>query len=325
MRYCLFSISLLANLAFVGPVAAQPSSVSETTSVDINGNRVESPAISRTASANASVTTETRQSINGRSVPMERVEERVLRDDASGRVVERLIQGYDPQGNPAPAVKVTIEEQKHADGSSSTQSTTYRGDINGSMQVIEKTTIDSRPNGSGESSQTVVQRPTANGLETVEKRDEVVVKQGKDYQSESTTYRKDGNGGFYTAVKQNTEHKEQNGQSSDSSAEYESTANGQLQLHSQTVTETVTRADGSKDVVVNIYGRNVPGTVSGNESALKLQEQQVIETTPGPNNTVVQTLSVRRPTVSDPQALGPARQLSQTVCQGDCKAPQTGQ
>jgi len=324
VRYCLFSISLVANLAFVGPVAAQQSSVSETTSVDINGHRVESPAISRTASANSSVTTETRQSINGRSVPMERVEERVLRDDASGRVVERQIQRYDPQGNPTPPVKETIEEQKHADGSSTTQSTTFRGDINGSMQVIEKTITDSRPSGSGESSETVVQRLTANGLQTVEKRDEVVVKQGNGYQSETTTYRNDGNGGFYTAVRQTTEHTEQNGQSSDSSAEYEKTATGQLQLHSQTVMRTVTRPDGSKDAVVDVYGRSVPGTVSGNDSGLKLQEQQVIETVPGPNNTVVQTLSVRRPTVSDPQTLGPARQLSETVCKGDCKPPKTG-
>lgn len=325
MRYYLFSFPLLLNLAMVGRVAAQQSSVSETTSVDVNGFRVaDGPVISHTKSASGSVTTETRQSINGRSVPLERVEERVLRDDASGRVVERLIQRYDPQGNPTPPVKETIEEQKHADGSATTQSTTYRGDINGSMQVIEKTITDSHPSGSGESSETVVQRPTANGLSTVEKRDEVVVKQGKGYQSEATTYRDDGNGGFYAAVRQTTEHTEQNGQSSDSSAEYESTANGQLQLHSQTVTETVTRPDGSKDAVVNIYGRNVPGTVSSGDAGLKLEEQQVIETTPGPNNTMVQTLSVRRPTVSDPQTLGPARQLSQTVCQGDCKAKTIG-
>ena len=222
-------------------------------------------------------------------------------------------------------MKETIEEQKHADGSSTTQSTTYRGDINGSMQVIEKTITDSRPSSSGESSQTIVQRPTADGLQTVEKREEILVKQGNGYQSEATTYRNDGNGGFYTAVKQTTEHKDQNGKSSDSSAEYEGSASGQLQLHSQTVTETVTRADGSKDAVVNIYSRNVPGTVSSNDSPLKLEEQQVIETTAGPNNTVVQTLSVRRPTVSDPQTLGPPRQLSQTVCEGDCKAKKTGQ
>jgi hypothetical protein len=318
VRYCLFVLLVAA-----ASLAAQQSNVTSTTSVDINGNQVaDGPRISQTTSATGSVTTETRQSINGGSVPVERVEEHVLRDDASGRVVERLIRRYDPQGNPMPSVKETIEEQKNPDGSSTTQSTTSRGDINGNMQVIERTITDSRPNGSGESSQTIVQRPTANGLETVEKREEVVVKQGKDYQSEATTYRNDGNGGFYAAVKQTTEHKEQNGQSSDSSAEYESTVNGQIQLHSQTVTETVTRPDGSKDAVVNIYGRNVPGTVS--DSGLKLQEQQVIETTPGPNHTVVQTLSVRRPTVSDPQSLGPARQLSETVCQGDCKPAKTG-
>jgi hypothetical protein len=316
--YCLFVLLVAA-----ASLAAQQSNVTSTTSVDINGNQVaDGPRISQTRSATGSVITETRQSINGGSVPVERVEERVLRDDASGRVVERLVRRYDPQGNAMPSVKETIEERKNPDGSSTTQSTTSRGDINGNMQVIERTITDSRPSGAGEISQTVVQRPTANGLETVEKREEVIVKQGKDYQSEATTYRNDGNGGFYAAVKQTTEHKEQNGQASDSSAEYESTVNGQTELHSQTVTETVTRPDGSKDAVVNIYGRNVPGTVS--DSGLKLQEQQVIETTPGPNHTVVQTLSVRRPTVSDPQSLGPARQLSQTVCQGDCKPAKTG-
>jgi hypothetical protein len=320
VRYCLFFL-----LVSAASLAAQQSNVSSTTGVDINGNRVaDGPAISQTKSATGSVTTETRQSINGGSVPMERVEEHVLRDDASGRVVERLIRRYDPQGNPMPSVKETIEEQKRADGSSTIQSTTYRGDINGNMQVIERTTTDSHPNSSGETSETIVQRPSADGLRTVEKRDAVLVKQANGYQSETTTYRNDGNGGFYTAVRQTTEHTEQNSQSSDSSAEYESAPNGQLQLHSQTVTETVTRPDGSKDVVVNIYGRSVPGTVTASDSPLKLQEQQVIETAPGPNNTLVQTLSVRRPTVSDPQTLGPARQLSQTVCQGDCKPQKTG-
>ncbi len=311
----------LATLACSLSLAAQQSTVSDSTSVDVNGNRVsDGPVISRTKSATGSVTTESRRSINGGTVPVEQVEERVLREDASGKVTERTIRRFDPQGNPMPSVRETIEEQKRPDGSSTIQSTTYRGDINGNMQIAEKTTTDSHPTGSGESSETLVQRATADGLTTVEKRDELVVKQPNGYQSESTTYRSDGNGGFYTAVRQNTEHTEQNSQSSDSSAEYERGPNGDLQLHSQTVTKTVTRPDGSKDAVVEIYGRNVPGTVSGSDSALKLQEQQVIEVSPGPNNTVVQTLSVRRPSVSDPQTLGPARQISETVCQGDCKA-----
>jgi hypothetical protein len=322
VKRCVFPAlaCVLVTLACSFSLTAQQSTVSDSTSVDVNGNVVaDGPAISQTKTATGSVTTVTHQSINGGSVPLERVEVHVLRDDASGKVTERIIRRFDPQGNPMPSVRETIEEQKRPDGSSTVQSTTYRGDINGNIQIAEKTTTDSHPTGSGESSETIVQLATADGLTTVEKRDEVLVKQPSGYQSESTTYRSDGNGGFYTAVRQNTEHTVQGSEVSDSSAEYERGPNGELQLHGQTVTKTVTRPNGSQDAVVEIYGRNVPGTVSGSDSALKLQEQQVVETAPGPNNTVVQRVTVRRPSISDPQTLGPPRQLSETVCQGDCK------
>jgi len=309
-------------LACALSLAAQQSNVSSTTQLDINGNQVaDGPQISRTKSASGSVTIETRRSINGQSVPVEQVEERVLRDDASGKVAERTIRRFDPQGNPMPSVKETIEQQKRPDGSSTTQSTRYSGDINGNLQITEKTITDTHTSGPSETTEIVVQRPTSDGLSTVEKREQVTVKQATGYQSDATVYRSDGNGGFYTAVRQTTQHTDQGPQSSDSSAEYERGPNGQLQLHSQTVTQTVTRPDGSKDAVVQIFGRNVPGTVSSNDAPLKLEEQQMIETSAGPNNTVVQTLSVQRPSVSDPQTLGPARQISQTVCQGDCKPP----
>ena len=62
-----------------------------------------------------------------------------------------------------------IEEQKRPDGSSTIQSTTYTTDINGNTQITEKSVTDTQKNGSGETSETVVQRPTVNGLETVEK------------------------------------------------------------------------------------------------------------------------------------------------------------
>jgi hypothetical protein len=52
---------------------------------------------------------------------------------------------------------------------------------------------------------------------------------------------------------------------------------------------------------------------------LKLQEQQIIERKPGSGQTLVETITVRRPSVSDPKTLGPARQLSETVCKGNCK------
>jgi hypothetical protein len=317
VKACIFLV-LVSSLS----LPAQQSDVKQTTSVDVNGNvLLDGPAISQTRSDNGSQTTVTTQSINGRTVPMEQVEQRVLRNDASSKVTERIVRRFDPQGNPLPPVRQTIEEQKRPDGSSSTQSTTYTTDINGNTQVTEKSITDTQKNGSGETSETTVQRPTVNGLETVEKNSTVVSKQADGYQSESTIYRLDGNGGFSPAVRQVTQHTVRGSEVSDSSAEYERDSSGELALHGQSVTHTVTRPDGLKESVVDIYSRNVPGTVSGNESALKLQERQTIENTPGPGGTVVQTLSVQRPTVSDPGTLGPARQLSQTVCKGDCKPP----
>jgi hypothetical protein len=314
---------LAASICLTGLVHAQDSSnVSHATSVDVNGNVVsDGPSISRTTTPNGSETTVTTQSINGRTVPMERVEQRVIRNDASGKVTERIVQRYDPQGNPLPPVRQTIEEQKRPDGSSTTQSTTYTTDINGNTQVSEKSVTDTQKNGSGETSETVVQRPTVNGLETVEKQSTVVSKQGKDYQSESTTYRRDGNGGFLPALRQTTEHKVQGQEVSDSSAEYERDSSGELALHGQTVSKTVTRADGLEDTVVDVFSRNIPGTVSGNESGMKLQEEQTISNAAGPGNSVIQTVTVRRPSLADPGTLGPSRELSQTVCKGDCKPP----
>jgi hypothetical protein len=313
---------ILTTLVFALSLTAQQSNLNSATSVDVNGNVVGAgPAMSQTKSANGSQTTFTTQSINGRTVPLEQVEERVVRNDASGKVTERITRRYDPQGNPLPPVRETIEEQKRPDGGSTVQSTTYRADLNGNMQVIEKSVTDTQKSASGETSETVVQRITPNGLQPVEKQTQVVSKQGAGYQAESTTYRSDGNGGFSPALRQTTEHIVQGSQISENVAEYERDSYGELALHGQTVTKTVTRPDGSQESVVDVYSRNVPGTVAATGSGLKLQEEQMIESAPGPGNTVVQTLSVRRPTVSDPGTLGPARQLSQTVCKGDCKPP----
>ena len=299
-------------------LCAQQSSVTSTSAININGDRVaDGPSVIHSKSDGRAETTEIVQSINGRTVPIERVEQRVVREDSSGRVVERLIRRYDQTGNPTTPVKEIIAEQKRPDGSSTKQVSTYRGDINGGMQLIEKSTTETQVSGSTENAETVVQRPTVNGtLDTVEKESTVKSKQPSGFSEETTTYRRDGNGGFRVAVRETTEHSEQGAQSSDSTAEYEPGPTGQLQLHSQKVTKTVTAANGSKEQVVDIFGQNVPGTVD--PGGLRLQEQQLIQRKPGPNDTVTQTLSVRRPTVSDPKALGPARQLSETVCRGKC-------
>lgn len=300
---------------------AQDASVSRTTSVDINGHRIaDGPDVVKTKSPNGTTTTERLQSINGRSVPVERVEERVIRDDASGRVVERVIRSFDRDGNPTPPTKETIEEHKRPDGGSTKQTTTYRTDINGNMQLLRKSTADTRTSGSSQTTDTVVQQPTVNGsLETVEKRSTVKVKDvGDDYREDSTTFRRDANGNFAEAVRTSTAHSQQGPDATDNTAEFEVGSDGRMHLHGQTVTKTTTRSDGSADVQKDIFGQNVPGTVDTAATKMRLQERQVIERKPGPGDSVVETVQVRRPTVSDPNVLGPAKQLSQTICRGKC-------
>lgn len=301
-------------------LSAQDSSVRTTTSVDVNGNRViDGPQVDQTKSRNAIETTERMQSINGRMVPIERVDERILRDDANGRVTERLIHRFDATGNPTTPLKEVIEEQKRPDGSSTTQTTRYQNDINGSQQIVQKSITDTRKSGSSETSSTELLRPVDGSLQTVEKKETVRVKEGNGYREEDTTYRRDGNGGFGVAIRQTKEHKEQGGQASDNTAEYEIGPDGTLQLHNQSVATTVTRPDGSKDSVVNLFGRSAPGTVDS-DGKLKLFEQQIVEQKQRPGGSV-ETLSVRRPSVSDPNTLGPTQQISETTCKGKCLTP----
>ena len=317
----LFALSCWLGVCSTGLIAQQ-ADVKQATSVNINGNIVpDGPTISQTVTPDSSQTLVTTQSINGRTVPLEQVETHVLRNDASGKVTERIVHRYDPQGNPLPPTREVIEEQKRPDGSSTTETTTYSTDINGNAQVTEKSLTDTQKNAAGETSETTVQRPTVNGLETVEKQSVVVNKKPDGYQSDATTYRRDGNGGFFAAVRETTEHTKQGSEVTDNTAEYERNDEGELQLHGQTVSHTVTEPDGLKNSVVDVYSRNVPGVVSGNDSGLKLQERQMIDSAPGPGGSVVQTFSVQRPSISDPGTLGPTRQLSETVCKGDCKPP----
>ncbi len=313
----LLSCTALAVFA----LSAQESSVRTTTSVDVNGNRVaDGPQLDQTKSKNSVETTERVRSINGRMVPLERVDERVIRDDANARVTERLIQQFDATGNPTTPMKEIVEEQRRSDGSATIQTTRYQNDINGAQQMMQKSITDIRKSGSSETISNEVQRPWNGSIQTVEKKETVRVKDGTGYREEDTTYRRDGNGGFAVTVRETKEHTEQGGQSSDNTAEYEIGPEGTLQLHSQSVATTITRPDGSKDSVVNLFGRSAPGTVDS-DGKLKLYEQQIIEQKQRPGNTVVETLSVRRPSVSDPNTLGPERQISETTCKGKCLSP----
>src|SRR5262249_55440432 len=144
------------------PLIAQQTTTLSSTTVDFNGNAVQLPTISETKSKTSFDHTESTPSINGRMVPRERIEERVIREDASGRVVERIVRRYDQTGEPGPVEKTVTEEQKHPSGMT-VKITTYRGDLNGNMAPAERSLTNIHQTASGQTADSIVERPTVNG------------------------------------------------------------------------------------------------------------------------------------------------------------------
>lgn len=262
--------------------------------------------------------TELTQSINGRQVPLEQIEERLLKEDAAGRTVERIVHRFDPNGKPSPPEKTVIEEQKRPDGAT-IRSSTYRSDLNGNLQLSERSVTETRKSASGLSSEIAVERPTPNGgLETVEKTTVVQAGTPENYQESATTLRK-GASGFYPALKVVTNHTGKAGQTTENSAQYEVGSSGSLELHSQTVLRVEKRPDGSESREQDVFDKSVPGTIDAPGAKLRLKEREYVERRPGSGGSVTETVSVRRPSVSDPNVLGPPRIVSETVCRGNCK------
>jgi len=263
---------------------------------------------------------ETRRSLNGSNVPAERVEQRVVSDTGGVRVVERLIQRYTPNGDPLPPEKQVVTTTKNSDGSVAEQTDTWRGDLNGNLALAERTQTETRQSGNTVNSQTVVSRPSLNdSLDVVEKRDIVRDEHSKNDWSQNETVWRNGQSGFYEAVRLVTDHRQQDGRVSENTAEYEQGTTGAMVLNSQTVISSEKSADGSEHSEITRYDRSSPGVViDGSDPGLKLRSEQTVDQVTAADGSVRQTVTVRRPSISDPDKLGPARRISETVCRGDC-------
>ena len=162
--------SWVAALASSATLLAQQSiQENNTWTIDVNGHRVEAPVYSISESPVESQRVERAKSINGRMVPIQSFEDSVVRQDSKGKVVVRMVRKYDATGNLGLPLKSVIEEKKNPDGSTTIQSTSYEADINGNMQLYERSTTQIRKGAATETS-TTVERATLNGaLQPVER------------------------------------------------------------------------------------------------------------------------------------------------------------
>jgi hypothetical protein len=301
-------------LAMAASVALAQS-VTNTYIKDLNGQRVQAESVATGDHERTEIT----QNLNGRRIPMQQTDERVLKQDGNTKVVEKIVRKYDPNGKLASTDRLLIEEQTRP-GGSTTRTTTYRTDVNGRMQEIQRETAEVESQGSGKKTETTIERPTINNsFQAVEKRVGVTETSGNTTHEDQTVYGRSENGGYVVTARKVKDSTRAGNQTTEKDALYQAVGNNsQLQLTLQTVSTTATRPDGSESKEVNLYGSSWNGHVGDNQSGPQLREQQIIERGKGSGG-VTETLSVRRPTASDPNKLGPLTKISETVCTGKCQ------
>ena len=308
----------ILTLLWAAASAAWAQSVSKTYTTDINGNRVEEPSVIATDHQSTEVT----RNLNGRRVPLEQIEEKVLRQEGNTKVTQKIVKKFDANGQAVSTERQIIEEQTRP-GGSTTNVTTYRADVNGRENVAQRQTTETEVQGSVTKTESSVERANLNGsFETVEKRSGTTEKTANGTREDQTTYQRSGNGGYVVRARSVKETTRSGDQTTEKSAVYQPFGtDGQLRVTEQSVATTTKRPDGTELVRTDLYGSSWNGNVGSAGSALALREQDEIQRTPGPGGSVTESLVVRRPTQSNPNKLGPPEKVSETVCTGKCNNP----
>jgi hypothetical protein len=264
--------------------------------------------------------TQLTRSINGRQVPVEQSVERVLREDASGKTVERIVRNFDPNGQPVSTDRIVVETEVRGNGSTE-RTTVYRSDINGRMQAAERKTVESATQGAVTDRQVVVERSTINGgFQAVEKRVSVSTKTPSGTHEDETVNARSENGGFYAVRREVKDTAIENGQTTVKATVYQPRESSALALTEQSVATTTRRDDGSEVSQINVYRMGAGnGRAYEYDARPTLSSQTTVERRRGADGSVVETESVRLASISDAGRLGPVEKVSETVCTGKCR------
>jgi len=270
--------------------------------------------------------TQVTQSLNGREVPLEKHEERVLSRAADGTVTsETIVRKYDPTGQLATTERTVTEQRSTPGGGSIVNSTVYRSDVNGDDKPAERRTVDTRVSGSTTTVNTVVDRPGLDGsFQTSEKRTQLTNVTESSATKKSTTtsesvYRGNSSDGFNEAERKVITETQSGNQTVVNTTLYQPDGEvGSLKFQEQRVATTVTAPDGSQSIQVDVYAPSADGHVQSAGSPPQLKQQQIITHEKRPDGSYADVFSIREPSVSDATRLGPPRIVTETVCTGKC-------
>jgi hypothetical protein len=275
---------------------------------DLNGHRVET--------VGSNNTTTLIRNADGREVPIQKVDEKVISDDGTTRVIERIVRQYSTDGRPGPPEKTRIEERKSSDGSTTTSTTTWKGDISGNLVLSERSVIEARQSADGSVVNTAIERPTINGsMEMVERREQVTRTTPNSQTEKTSVYTKDTNGNFGETARSTVERQINNDTTLENAAIYQGG-----QLVKQVVSKTVKSANG-EEVQEDIFLANAPGMVqAAGEQRPQLQQRVLIDRTYGANGSK-EVIRVQTPSPNDPGQLSNPKKVEEKICTGKCGGP----
>jgi len=268
--------------------------------------------------------TQVTQSINGRQVPIEQHQERVISKDANGSVTESIVRKYSPTGELASTERIVTEQRSTPGGGSLVKSTTYRSDINGDEQPMERRTVDTRVSGATTAVNTVVDRPSMDGaFQTTEKRAQVIETHESSATNKTTTttesvYRGNPSDGFTEAERKVITEKQSGSEKEVNTTSYAPGITGALVFQEQRLASVTTAPDGSQTTRVDVYAPSADGHAQDADALPQLKQQQIITHKKRPDGSVAEIFSIREPSISDATHLGPARTITETVCTGKC-------
>jgi len=285
---------------------------SRTFQYDASGRRRavrESTASEKEGKEGAAVTTY--ENSNGRRVPYIREKETVVSKGKAAETREKRTQLYDTAGNPTQQELVRTEERRLADGTVVTTSTTYRSDLNGRMQPVEREVERVKEKGAVTTTSKTVERPTVNGSFGAIKREESTERKQGDSASTIETVRSigDGSGRLQVAEREQTTMKKQGSTSTTETEVFaRNVATGEMGLSERTVGVLQERADGSSSEKIETYGFRLQGGGT-NLNAQRMQLQEVVErrTTKTATGETRERTSVRVRDVANPSEFAPAK------------------
>jgi hypothetical protein len=306
MKYCLYAlVAATAGLAQTNTAAYI---------TDINGHRVQAASSVTTPDGER---TELSQSVNGRQVPLEQTETHIL-NKGNPAVTETIVRKFGPTGLLISTERTVQEETKRA-GGSTIRATIYRSDTNGRLLEDERRVIETQTQGTTSTSDVVISRVGPTGsFDPFEKRKVVTTGDAKATHENETVYRPSQSGQFFEAQRDVRDIQTAGNKTVENAATYQIDYTGKMQLVSQTVSTTTKASDGSEVTEMNLYERNSLGRPRDEQGGQKIDEQRIIERTKGPNNSVTETTTVRRPSLADSSRLGEPSKISETICTGKC-------